>query len=490
MFTHESFMEEVEEMAVEIGGYKPQSLGRKLAYSAGSFAGSMAPGTFAAFAMFFYVDMLAMKPSLFALAMVIYSIWNAINDPIFGQISDRTRTRWGRRIPYIAFGAIPLAVAFALIWMPPESVRAGVWLGYPKLFWYFLVVALLFDGLYTMVILNWTALFPEMYPDLEERAQVSSFRQSFTVIGMIIGTALPPMIYKALGWPMLGTILAVITGLSLFISLLGSKERPEFQGDEPLGLWPALKHTFANRSFITYVIAGLLIQLTFTIMQGAIPFYCKYVLHIEGFQVSLLLGVVFITALFFLYFWQAMTVRWGPRRTIMTAATIYALALIPFLFIKSYLGGLITAALVGVGVAGPMLLLDVLLSDVIDEDELRTGVRREGMYFGMNALVVRLGISVQAIISAMVLQMTGYDATLPIEAQPASAIWGMRLLLAAVPMVIVLLALVVWRLYPLHGGYLESIKFQVRKLHEDKLQRLGGEGGPGISPTGGTAVRG
>lgn len=477
-------------MAVEIGGTKPQSLGRKLAYSAGSLAGSMAPGTFAAFAMFFYVDLLAMRPYLFSLAMIIYSIWNAINDPLFGQISDRTRTRWGRRIPYIAFGAIPLAVAFALIWMPPDAVRSGDWLGYPKLFWYFLVVAFLFDGLYTMVILNWTALFPEMYPNLEERAQVSGLRQSFTVIGMIIGTALSPTIYGKLGWPMLGGILGAVTCISLFISLLGSRERPEFRGDEPLALWPALKHTFANRSFITYVIAGLLIQLTFTIMQGAIPFYCKYVLRIEGFQVSLLLGVVFIVALPFLYFWQRMTVRWGARRTIMTAATIYALALVPFLFIKSFVGGLITAALVGIGVAGPMLLLDVLLSDVIDEDELRTGVRREGMYFGMNALIVRLGISVQAIISAVVLEMSGYDATLPIEAQPASAIMGMRLLMTVVPIAIVLLALLVWRLYPLHGGYLESVKFQVRKLHEDKAHRAWGGGGAEISQSGGTPIQG
>jgi GPH family glycoside/pentoside/hexuronide:cation symporter len=128
--------------------------------------------------------------------MVIYGIWNAINDPLLGQISDRTRTKRGRRIPYVLWGSLPFALAFMLVWLPTKSWFGG---DSVKLFIYFIIAVFLYDGLYTLVILNWTAIFPEMYKTQEERTRVSALRQVLGVLGSIIGSVLPPLLYNKIG---------------------------------------------------------------------------------------------------------------------------------------------------------------------------------------------------------------------------------------------------------------------------------------------------
>ncbi|MHB8947429.1 MAG: MFS transporter, partial [Bacillota bacterium] len=263
---------------------------QKILYSFGSFGASLPAQAVGAFLLFFYVDQLKMPPSLYGTGMVIYAIWNAINDPLAGQISDNTRTRWGRRIPYIRWLMAPLAVAFVLIWKPPFASAVGHETG---MFAYFLIMLFFFDGLYTFVILNWTALFPEMFPTLGERTQVSAMRQAFGIFGNIIGVSLPPMLYPVLGWGGMGLAFGILTLISLGLSLLGSKENPTFAEEQGLALIPALKATFANRSFVTFVIADFAWQFTFGILLAVIPFYAKYVLHIEGFLQTLLTGIIF-----------------------------------------------------------------------------------------------------------------------------------------------------------------------------------------------------
>jgi len=449
--------------------------GKSLLYSSGNFAASLTGSVFSTYVTFYYVDVLKMPAALISLAMSIYGIWNAVNDPLLGQISDRTRSRWGRRIPYLLFGSIPFALLFTLVWTPPLQ-----WLGgnTTAMFVYFISVVFLFDFLYTLVIINWTALFPEMYKTQEERTKVSTYRQVFGIIANILGVALPPVLYTAFGWPFMGILFGFLTLVFLYMSLAGSKEDPQAAASEGLPLLKSLKATFSNRSFLIYVLAAMFVQFTFVMLQAALPFYAKYVLDIEGFQVSLMLGVIFIMAMLWIPFWQKRANRIGSKKAIIISSTLYAVSLLPLWFVKNYIGGIISSALIGIGLAGLMLLLDVMLSDIVDEDELKTGARREGMYFGINGLMVRLAISFQSAIMGAVLSTSGYNAELPVNSQPESAIIGIKMLLVVIPMISVAIAILFYLKYPLYGKRLQEVKEQIRRLHEAPAGTVPGEPGP------------
>ncbi len=433
-----------------------QSLGRKLAYSGGSLAAAVSGQVIGFYLLYFYVDIIGLPLTYYKLGMVIYAIWNALNDPLAGHISDRTRSRWGRRIPYIRYLSLPLAISFALVWTPPAG------LSHTGLFAYFIAVLFVFDTLFTFVVLNWTALFPEMYPSLDERSQVSALRQLMGLVGLVVGVALAPMLYSSLGWTNMGVVLAVVIAAGMYISLLGSFERPEIRGGESIPLGPALRHTFTNRSFITFVLASLLIQFCFGVMSAAMPLYAKYVLGVPDAQVTLLWAGIFGSAFVMLFLWQWITRRLAPRKSTLLAIVLFGVALAPFLYLTDLSGALAAVPFIGLGLAGLMMLIDVLIADVIDEDQVKTGTRREGMYFGMNGFVIRLSIALQGLVIGTVLQLGNYAQGL--AQQPPEAIQAMRALMTVVPWVGLAAAfLAVW-FHSLDGRRLEELKAEVARV--------------------------
>lgn len=432
---------------------------RLAGYAGGALASALVYQAFSTYVTFFYVDVLRVPATSIAAGMVAFGIWNAVNDPLLGHWSDRTRSRWGRRRPYMIFGTLPLAVVFALIWSPPFAVGAA-----GPLFLWFLGVILLFDFLYTAVILNWTALFPEIATQLEERARLSALRQMFGIFGLILGIALPPMLYSTIGWTAMGWGFAVIAAAFLWLSAWAARERPEFSAGEPLELLPALRHTLKNRAFVAFVAASIAVNFTFVALTAGFPFYAKYVLRIGEGQTSMLLGVVFLVALPMIFVWSRANVRWGPRTAARAAVVAFAVALSPFAVARSFAHGVGTAVLLGAGLAGLMVVLDILLADVIDADQVATGLRREGMYFGINGFLIRLGVSLQAVVMGGVFRATGYDPALGIAGQPDTAVAGMRFLVTGVPILALGVAALALRAYPLHGETLAGIKARLKAM--------------------------
>ncbi len=424
-------------------GSRTKGLSGALLYSLGSLAAGMLYQAFGSWAQLYYVDVLKMPLTLYGTAMTAFGVWNAINDPLAGQWSDMTSTRWGRRIPFILFGSLPMCLAFIMIWAVPAAVQASP----VRLFAYYLVTVFLFDGLYSMVILNWTALYPEMYPELSQRSSVSAIKQALGIVGMVIGMVLAPQFRAALGWTGMGIAFAIAGGGAIYASLAGSKEDPRFSQAQGLGIVQALRSTFINKSFVTFVGVNLLVQFTFVLVQAVLPFYCKYVIGLSDAQNTLVLAPMFVVALPMVWVWSAITTRTGPKRAVAASIFLFALGLAPFLFVRTLAQAMATTAFIGLGLSGLLVLVDVLIADVVDEDELNTGRRREGMYFGANAFIIRLGVSMQAIVFSTVMGAYGYDPSL--AAQPATVARGLTILMTMVPIVSMVAALAVVSAYPI-----------------------------------------
>jgi len=437
---------------------------RKLLYAFGMFGVTLSYQAFTGWIQFYYLDILRLAPAAMSVAWVIFTLWNMVNDPIAGQLSDNTRTRWGRRIPWIAALSVPLGISFYLLWAVPSGLvgeRAALFSG---LWWYFLAVLLLFDTLWSAVVLNYVALFPEMYPKQSERASVSAWRQAFTIIALILAIVLTKDIAESIGWAKMGMLFGSITTLAFFISLLGSREHSAHRTEEPtVPFRQALRYTLTHTSFLWFVFMNLMVEFTLLVLPAVVPLYAKYVLGVtEGLQQGLLSGAAFLTAIpaFALWAWAAK--RWETRQTVIASMIAFGVLLLPLLFVQSYTQAIITTATLGIGLAGLLMLRDIMLADVIDEDSLIAGVRREGMYFGMNGFIIRLAFAFQGAMLGGMLALTGYNPAL--EAQPPKVALGLRILITLVPMAAMAVGVFAAWKYPLHGRRLIDVKTQLGSL--------------------------
>ncbi len=432
---------------------------RDFLFASGSLTSSLIGIAFGSFAQFFYLDKLKVRPELIGIAMFVYGIWNAVNDPAFGYISDRTRTRFGRRRPYIFLFSLPLAAAFTAIWLAPRA-----WVGHDwRLFWYYLVALFFFDGFFTIVFLNWSALFPEMYRTERARTSVSGLRQVMMVVGYIIGFAITPLLYTKLGWGGMGLAYGGLTAAFLYLGAGGLREeQPAGAEEKPLQLRSALAATFANRAFVIYLGAFFLLSIIFALVPAVLPFYSKYVLGVPEGQSTFLFGTVFLSALAFLPLWIAVANRRGAHHAILWTCASFAAGALPFLFARNLLTGLLAAMALGPGISGMMLLLDVILADIIDDDRLRTRTNRAGFYNGSQAFFGRLAVSIQGLVLAYGLKLFGYVPDL--AAQSAGARQGIRLLVGIVPFALALGAFLFFRRYPLRR---EIVAANKRRLEEE-----------------------
>ncbi len=398
-------------------------------YALGNLGSNIFSQAFATFALFFYIDHLRGPIGAITVVMAIQSVWHAVLNPILGQLSDRTRSTRGRRVPYIAGLAVPLGVVFALFWHPLVE--------HSELALYFLVLVVLFDTLYLAVVLNWTSLFPEMFRTIAERTRAQSSRQAIGIVALMIGVAAPPLIYGHWGWTTMGVLLASIGTLGFLLSLRGSIETPRITS-VPVRPWQLSEPWQLFRSaagFRRYLATNFLVQLTLGLIPAVLPFYPKYVLHIHHGLLSLVLASIFVVALATVVPWTGWIRRHGSHRAIRWAIGCLAVGVMPFIWAQSLTWVFAGTIMIGIGLAGFLSLADVLLAEVIDLDAAQTQMRREGLFYGINGFVLRLGVSIQALLLYLVLHFSGYQANPRGIAPPLVSI-GFRTLVGVIPLVL------------------------------------------------------
>jgi len=436
---------------------------------------SLISGTYGALLPIFYQDYLGLSARWIAIASAIYAVWNAVNDPLFGYITDNTRSKMGRRIPYMRFTAPFLALTFILVWFAPPQA------GQQVLFWWMLITMLLYDTAYTIVGLVYSALLPEVSESDAERNGLQISSSLFGLLGILLGFLIPDFFRPKAGTlpsfaPLQMAMIAVgIVSMALIIiTTLKVKERPEFTVvDKPLGLLAALRYTFTSRSFLVLVSANFMSILMNSLILGAIFYLADYVMQMNT---MILLAFLFIPLIIGVPLTTLIRSRLGVVQTqqlllLIAGVGLVLIAVVPTSLIPACI------ALAGFGLSGPQTLTNVLFAQVADEDELRSGVRREGAFFGINALITKPAQSVALALSPFVLEATHFvtreaNAGQIYLDQPASAIFGIKAVAGLIPGIAMLLGALILFLYPLRGEYLQKVQAAVLKLHAEKHARL------------------
>lgn len=435
----------------------------KLLFSTGDLSTSIPLAILMFFQLYFLTDIAGLRPDLAGYAVGLPRIWDAINDPLFGLISDRIRTRWGRRRVLLLFGSVPLGLSFIFMWLVPGLSQVG-------LAFYYAIVFILFDTAFTVVHVGYNSLTPEMTSDYDERSSLNGFRMAFSIAGTLGAIILATV----LGWyiedpktlfAILGIGLGLVSMIPPLIVFRITTEKHLEELPDPLPLGTALKQTLSNKPFRMVMGLYLLSWTTASILAAALVYYANYYLLVPD-QANYFVLVAEGSAIGFIPVWVWVSRVLDKRRAFILGSLSWILVLlgISALPADQLIWAYVLAALSGSGIATAYVLPWAMVPDVVEYDQLQSGQRREGSYYAFASFFQKLATGAALWGMGMALALTGYitpssGSSLPL--QPHSAVNAIRIFVGPIPTVLLILAvLFAWR-YPI-----------TRENHQQTLQAL------------------
>ena len=420
----------------------------KVGFAIGDLGPATGPGTIIPFFfLFFLTDVVRLNPSLAGLALLIGKIWDAVNDPLFGLLSDRTRTRWGRRRPYILFGAIPFGLTFFLLWVTPP------WREQIALCAYFAFLYILFDTAFTAVGVPYHALIPELTLDYDERTSLVGYIMAVSIGGGLLGAVLPLAIVglfpdRRIGFAAMGAIMGIAFALPLFATFAVARERKEFQARSALPPLESLRYVVQNRALWYVMGLDILSWLAVDILAAVFIYYLKYWIGISEDLASMVLGLVLFSALLFLPLFARLSQRIEKKWAFVWGMSTWAVIQMIIFFIPQ---GAVTAAfilafLAGLGVSTAHVMPSSMRPDVLEVDELASGRRQEGIYSGVAVFIRKLSTSLALLVIGVALDWAGY---VPEGVQPESALRAIRIIMGPVPALLLVAAIAIACFYPI-----------------------------------------
>ena len=316
---------------------------------------------------YFFVNYLGMDEKLASIVWIIFGIWNAFNDPLFGYISDRTKSKLGRRIPYIRYGAIFYAIFFIVTW-----VKWPIGQSQTALFVQMLVTLFLFDTLYTAIATSLYVMPYTMAVSNKARSNIFLWKIFFTLVSLGVPLVVFPIIKPNPGesprqFQLIMTVLGIVIFAVIFASTFFYKEKVQSENEETENIFKAVISCFKNRSFVIFEILSFTVIFIQTIlMQGVIYYFDAF----KNVPMAFAYGALGLGAVFGVVLWAKKTISWGVKKCCVIMCIIFAIGATVMVF----LGGILPVALAGfftagMGFAGGMYLIPLMNGDVIDYDE-------------------------------------------------------------------------------------------------------------------------
>ena len=463
----------------------------RLAYGAGELGPAMAGSTIIFFQLVFLTDVAGMDPGLAGSVLLVARIWDAVNDPLIGWLSDNTRTPWGRRLPWMVVSALPFSAFFMMFWLVPEfaGTEATQWSGFA----YYLLVAVLFSTFSTALALPHASLTAELSRDYDERSRLTAYRMGFSLAGSVGGLVAALLVFQLLkGAPkttqyaVFGASIGVIGLVAVLFCLAGiwkivisrdiqrlRRQSADELAARPLSFREQVNLVLGNKPFLLvcgiYLCSWLSMQFTATIL----PFYTQSWLRLSTTTFHLLALTVQTTALCLMPFWGWVSVKIGKKPVYFIGMSFWLIAQAGLMFLQPGAAAIlfIMAFVAGFGISVCYLIPNAMLPDVVEYDELKTGRRREGVYYGTCIFIQKGALAIGTFIVGQLLALSGYIPSGPDDLapqQPEKALLTIRLAIGPLPALALAVGMVLTALYPVtresHRRVVEEIDARRRPI--------------------------
>ena len=388
--------------------------------------------------------------ALVGVLLTIASLWDAGIDPFIGHWSDTLRSRWGRRKPFLLFASPFVLLGAILLWTPPGGSNFTINAIY------LMIIILIYHTSYSLVGIPYDGTLPEMAPESHQRVGLSYWKSVFGIIGVLIGSLVAAPLFSSIGPVAMGAVVGIVAIVTIYLTLFGLRETDRPLG-EPMTAVEGLKATFRNNQFIVLFISTLFVHVAYQMVLANFPYFVTLVLGQSEAEVGLYQGVLIIIMALTGPFWTWLNRKYS-QRTLLNASMLslglafalgYLVGAIPGVSLE--IQAFIFSALVGSTLGGYLIIIYAMMGNVVDYDELRTGRRREAIYYGTFSFAIGLGTSVGTLVLPLLLQGFGYTRANPL---------GVRL---AFPVMAVLMLI----------GYVVFQKYRLGDTIEETRQNLG-----------------
>ena len=451
----------------------------RIAFAFGEVGDNVALNVFNFLLFIFYFAVVGVPVLWISAGMILWSVWNAINDPLIGYLSDRTITKRGRRVPWMMVATIPLAILMILLFTPPVGLNSAI-----LNFIYFMIILMIFDTVYTSFNLNYNALFSEMFVEMEDRAKTGKIRISFVYIATIFAFIFPLLIIEDLAnihnypytmgqYQLVGIISAIVILLTYGVILKWGVHEPKVflkDAETAMGFKDTLKYTIKNKSFQWFLFPALGTWLCIGLLGTLVGLHAIFAIGVDEFGLLILLLVYFIFAAASTPLWEYIRKKKGARMSGIIGILAWAIPMIFYAFSTSFEMALIAMIFLGFGQGGGLYFYDQCIAEIIDEDEITHGTRRSGIYYAIINFLIRASAIINFVIIGVVFANVDWGTYTP---QPGDqTILALRLLMGVYPAVVLAISLIGMYKYPIHGERLMENRRKLTELHEQKIKSL------------------
>lgn len=438
----------------------------KILFGSGDLGFSLTTTLVGAYFAVFLTDVAGLTPAVAAIAIFVGRTWDYVNDPLIGYLSDRTRSRWGRRRPWLLFGAIPFAVVFTLMWWKPPL--SGVALAA-----YYGAAYLLYDAGATAVGMPYFALTPELTSDYDERTSLTTYRMFFSIFASLVAFTVPLALIGSFrpensGKILLnGALFGIVSAIPLFLVFFITREKKEHAEAAQPKLLASIKAALKNKALLWSLGLYLFTWVSVDILQTILLYFLTWVVRAK-IPSELIMGSIFVTAIFSLPLWNWVSRRLSKKVAYIAGISFWGVVQLVLITLgpgSSLVLLLALCVLAGIGVGAAHVLPWAILPDAVEWDEWKTGERHEGTFYSLVTLAQKIASSIAIPLALLLLGIFGYVGTA--ASQPASAIFAIRLITGPIPAVLLCLGILCAAFYPINRGLHEQI---VRELEERKAR--------------------